>query len=225
MGKGQRPGIRFNTNGIETRKNILLCAGELFSKYGYAGTSFRDITRESNIGLGSLVYHYGVKENLFLATISTFLPTRERFEEIVDPLDDCGPDSSKEEVIQAVCAVVAAYLKEIHCNRRAAFLPKLYARMMLDATPETGRVMNDRLTPVREKTLAFAERVSPSLTKEQAQAWRRCLFSQIEYTIFSDQTVLDEFKLRSFKPEAIETIARSIAEISYPLLQRESAEK
>ena len=37
---------------------------------------------------------------------------------------------------------------------------------------------------------------------------------------FKDQ-VLEEFKLRSFKPDAIDTIARSIAVISYPLLQRE----
>ena len=60
-GKGQRPGIRFNSNGVETRKNILHTTGMLFSVHGYAGTSFRDITRASKIGLGSLVYHFGVK--------------------------------------------------------------------------------------------------------------------------------------------------------------------
>lgn len=225
LGKGQRPGIRFNVNGIETRKNILHTAGLLFSKYGYAGTSFRDITRESQTGLGSLVYHFGMKENLFLATVSTFFPTRERFEEIVDALDVCGAGASKEEVVQAVCSMVAAYLKEIHCNRRAAFLGKFYARLLLDATPDAARVLADRMMPVQEKTLEFAKRVNPALSEEQAKAWRRCLFSQIEYTMFSEKAVLEEFKLKSFKPDAIETIARNIAEISYPLLQRENAGK
>ncbi|MBQ6596784.1 MAG: hypothetical protein IJH79_04445 [Lentisphaeria bacterium] len=77
------------------------------------------------------------------------------------------------------------------------------------------------MEPVRKKILAFALRVSPKLSEEQAMAWRRCLESQINYTMFSADQVLDEFKLRSFKPDAIDKIARSIAEISYPLLQRE----
>ena len=221
QGKGQRPGIRLNANGIETRKNILLTAGELFTKYGYAGTSFRDITKESNIGLGSLVYHFGVKENLFLSTVSTFFPTQERFDEISASMETCDANSSRAEVINAIFETVATYLKEIHCNRRAAFMPKFYARMMLDATPETERLLKDRMEPVRKKILAFALRVSPKLSEEQAMAWRRCLESQINYTMFSADQVLEEFKLRSFKPDAIDTIARSIAEISYPLLQRE----
>ena len=221
QGKGQRPGIRLNANGIETRKNILLTAGELFTKYGYAGTSFRDITKESNIGLGSLVYHFGVKENLFLSTVSTFFPTQERFDEISASMETCDANSGRDEVINAIFETVTTYLKEIHCNRRAAFMPKFYARMMLDATPETERLLKDRMEPVRKKILAFALRVSPKLSEEQAMAWRRCLESQINYTMFSADQVLDEFKLRSFKPDAIDTIARSIAEISYPLLQRE----
>ena len=99
-------------------------------------------------------------------------------------------------------------------------MPKFYARMMLDATPETDRLLKDRMEPVRRKILAFAQRVSPKLSEEHAKAWRRCLESQINYTMFSADQVLEEFKLRSFKPDAIDTIAHSIAEISYPLLQR-----
>ena len=220
IGKGQRPGIRFNANGIETRKNILHTAGMLFSKYGYAGTSFRDITRDSKAGLGSLVYHFGVKENLFLETVSTFFPTRERIEEIVEPLEECNAGSSREEVIAAVCNMVSTFLKEIHCNRRSSFLSKFYARMMLDSTPEANQLLTARMLPAKEKTLAFAKRVSPGLTDEQAKAWRRCLFSQIEYTMFSEQAVLEEFGVKNLKQEAIDKIAESIAEISYPLLRR-----
>ncbi len=220
IGKGQRPGIRFNANGIETRKNILHTAGLLFSKFGYAGTSFRDITRESNAGLGSLVYHFGVKENLFLETVSSIFPTRERFEEIVEPLEDGKASSTRQEIIAMVTNMVSAFLKEIHCNRRSSFLSKFYARMMLDATPETSRLLTERMAPARKKVLDFAMRVNPELTAEQAKAWRRCLFAQMEYTMFSEKTMLEEFELKSFKPDAIDKIAASIAEISYPLLQR-----
>ena len=222
IGKGQRPGIRLNTNGIETRRNILHMAALLFSKNGYAGTSFREITRESNTDLGSLVYHFGVKENLFFEAVSTFFPTRERFEEIVEPLEACGAESSPEEVKAAVARMVSAYLKEIHCSRKASFLPRFYARMMLDATPETDRLLKDRMAPVREKVLAFAKRVNPKLDDGQAKAWRRCLFAQMEYTIFSDKDVLEEFGIRSFKPDAVDAIAGSIAENSCLLLRLSS---
>ena len=220
IGKGQRPGIRFNANGIETRRNILHTAGLLFSKYGYNGTSFRDITRESKAGLGSLVYHFGIKENLFLETVSTIFPTRERFEEIVEPLDEGKATSTRAEIIGIVTRMVSAFLKEIHCNRRSSFLSKFYARMMLEATPEAGRLLNERMAPARQKVLEFARNVYPELTEEQAKAWRRCLFAQMEYTMFSEKTVLEDFELRSFKPEAIDKISGIIAEISYPLLQR-----
>ena len=220
IGKGQRPGIRFNANGIETRRNILHTAGLLFSKYGYNGTSFRDITRESKAGLGSLVYHFGIKENLFLETVSTIFPTRERFEEIVEPLDEGKATSTRAEIIGIVTRMVSAFLKEIHCNRRSSFLSKFYARMMLEATPEAGRLLNERMAPARQKVLEFARNVNPELTEEQAKAWRRCLFAQMEYTMFSEKTVLEDFELRSFKPEAIDKISGIIAEISYPLLQR-----
>lgn len=219
-GKGQRPGIRFNSNGIETRKNILHTAAMLFSQYGYAGTSFRDITKASKIGLGFLVYHFGIKENLFVATVSYFFPTAERLLEIVEPLDTCDEKSSRADVVNAVYAVTSSYLKEIHCNRRAAFMAKFSARMMLDATPDTRRILDERMEPARAKFIEFAKRVNSELTDEQAGAWKRCLLSQIEYTLFSDKAVLTEFNLRSFTPLAIESIARSIADTSYPLLLR-----
>ncbi len=217
-GKGQRPGIRFNSNGVETRKNILHTTGMLFSVHGYAGTSFRDITRASKIGLGSLVYHFGVKENLFYATVSNFFPTEARMLEIVEPLTHCTAESTKEEINEAVFKTVSSYLKDMHCNRKASFMAKFVARLKLDATPETRRLLEERTVAARMEVISFAKRVNPALSDEQAMAWRRCLVSQVDYTLFNDKEVLAEFKLRSFTPAAIETIARSIAEISYPLL-------
>lgn len=217
-GKGQRPGIRFNINGIETRKNILRTAALLFSLRGYAGTSFRDITKASKIGLGSLVYHFGVKENLYAATVSQFYPTAERLMEIVSPLSTANAGSSRKELQQAIYAALVGYLKEIHCNKKASFLARFCARLLVDSSPEVQRLLDERLEPARAKINEFALRVNPRLTKEQAYAFRRCIIAQIQYTLVSEKAVLAEFKLKSYTPDAIESIAESIAETSYPLL-------
>ncbi len=217
-GKGQRPGIRFNINGIETRKNILRTAALLFSQRGYSGTSFRDITRASKIGLGSLVYHFGVKENLYAATVAHFYPSAEKLMEIVEPLGRVHARSSRKEILEAIGEALAGYLREIHCNKKASFLARFCARLLIDSSPEVQRLLEERQEPVRIKLNEFALRVNPKLTKEQAYAFRRCIVAQIQYTLVSEKAVLAEFKLKSYTPEAIGSIARSIAETSYPLL-------
>ncbi|OQA85474.1 MAG: putative HTH-type transcriptional regulator YttP [Lentisphaerae bacterium ADurb.Bin242] len=217
-GKGQRPGIRFNINGIETRKNILRTAALLFSQRGYSGTSFRDITRASKIGLGSLVYHFGVKENLYAATVAHFYPSTEKLMEIVEALGRVHARSSRKEILEAIGEALAGYLREIHCNKKASFLARFCARLLIDSSPEVQRLLEERQEPVRIKLNEFALRVNPKLTKEQAYAFRRCIVAQIQYTLVSEKAVLAEFKLKSYTPEAIGSIARSIAETSYPLL-------
>lgn len=217
IGKGQRPGLRFNANGIETRKNILKAAAKLFAERGYDGTSFRDITEASGIGLGSLVYHFGVKHNLYLETLNAFLMSKERALEIVAPLNACRKKDRKS-VVNALVTAIASYLREIHCNRKFPFLPAFYTRLLIDADKEAGKIVDARLTQARDSLNQFAMRLNPKLTEEQAYAWRRLVIAQIQYTMVSKKAILQEFHIKAYSPEVLDKIARSIAEVSYPLL-------
>lgn len=49
----------------ETKDKILDSARLLFSKYGFEGTSIRDIARESKVNLAAINYHFKSKENLY----------------------------------------------------------------------------------------------------------------------------------------------------------------
>lgn len=51
--------------GIETRKNILHEARNLFAIYGYEGTSVRQIAQKSKVNLAAISYHFKGKPNLF----------------------------------------------------------------------------------------------------------------------------------------------------------------
>jgi AcrR family transcriptional regulator len=53
------------------RQRILAAARELFAQHGYEGTSVRDITARAKANLAAITYHFGSKEALFHAVISS----------------------------------------------------------------------------------------------------------------------------------------------------------
>jgi len=55
-----------------TKKDIVECARQVFTKQGYHKTSMNDIAVASGIQKGSLYHHFKSKEQIMLATISSF---------------------------------------------------------------------------------------------------------------------------------------------------------
>lgn len=53
----------------ETRAKILKVASELFSKFGYNGTSVRDIATACDVNVAAVNYHFGSKHNLYWSVI------------------------------------------------------------------------------------------------------------------------------------------------------------
>lgn len=51
----------------ETREKILKVAADLFSKFGFNGTSVRDIATECDVNIAAINYHFGSKHNLYWA--------------------------------------------------------------------------------------------------------------------------------------------------------------
>jgi AcrR family transcriptional regulator len=60
-------------NKPESTFRILRAAEELFSIYGYHGTSLRDITQKAKVNLAAVNYHFDGKESLFRAVVAARL--------------------------------------------------------------------------------------------------------------------------------------------------------
>ncbi len=58
--------------GNDTKKNILDIAERHFAIFGFSGTSLRGIIKEAKVNVASVAYHFGSKEELFLAVIERF---------------------------------------------------------------------------------------------------------------------------------------------------------
>ena len=60
----------------KTRNDIMRAAEQLFAEKGFRAMTLRDVTREAQVNLAAVNYHFGSKRNLMLAVI------RNRFEPI-----------------------------------------------------------------------------------------------------------------------------------------------
>ncbi len=58
----------FSTEETPTRERILETALDVFAEYGFDGTSTREICKRAGVNVAALNYHWGSKENLWLAT-------------------------------------------------------------------------------------------------------------------------------------------------------------
>jgi AcrR family transcriptional regulator len=104
----------------DTRDALVLSGRKLFSDKGFDGASVRDITAGAGANLGSITYHFGSKERLYEAVVSsTIAPLAERLLATVggpgDPLDR----------VEAVVREYFAYLID-HPE-----MPRLFIRSLL----------------------------------------------------------------------------------------------
>ncbi len=56
----------------DTKEHILNVAEQLFAVRGFAGTSLRSVIKEAGVNLAAVHYHFGSKEDLFLAVVKRF---------------------------------------------------------------------------------------------------------------------------------------------------------
>ena len=88
---------------------ILQVAETLFAEKGFEGTSIRDISKEANINVAMVSYHFGSKEKLLEALI--LLKTSGLKEQLVHLIDE------NLEPMEKINKLIALYINRINCNR------------------------------------------------------------------------------------------------------------
>lgn len=81
-----------------TRDRLLATARRVFAQDGFEGASIRTITREAEVNLGAVTYHFGSKEELYHEVLRQVLtPLRNRMREVAS-----GNDVPVEKRVEAV---------------------------------------------------------------------------------------------------------------------------
>lgn len=61
--------MKNTVTNIDTKEQIINVAERLFAEKGFAGTSLRNVIREAGVNIAAVHYHFGSKEELFVAVV------------------------------------------------------------------------------------------------------------------------------------------------------------
>jgi AcrR family transcriptional regulator len=151
---------------------IISSAEEAFSKYGYHGTSIRQLTKKANVNLAAINYHFGSKESLYREVISRRLEplNRIRLNRLTNATELSGNDPIP---LALIIDIFARPLFELQSSsaREGIHILQLIGRSMVEPLPFIDKLLATELHPVTTRFGHAIRRHIPNLTTEEFM-WR-----------------------------------------------------
>ncbi len=151
-----------------TRQNILDAAERLFSRYGFAATSLRRVTRDAGVNLAAVNYHFGSKEALVAAVFERRLePLNQRrlasLETAEQQAGEAGP--ALEEILWCLIEPTLDMAREEAA--RFALLTCSQGQIHDEATAEVAGSMRQRFHHVSLRFRCALAKALPDLEESQ----------------------------------------------------------
>lgn len=192
-----------NAQGVATQKLILEAAGCVFAQKGYDGAGFREISKESGVGLSSIVYHFQSKQNLYIQTIRHFILDRARLNELFLPiaglLDKPG---SPQEIADALRDACRNMLEAIHGPNKAKYMNELYTGIMTGGNLEALMMLLECFVDVQQLLPRFLQHYWPDMTEQDKAFWMQLFWSQLQYMTMGRALILYDMQLGDEYPVA-----------------------
>jgi AcrR family transcriptional regulator len=168
----------------DTRDRILDSAETLFAEKGVAATSLREITRDAEVNLAAVNYHFGSKTGLFEAVLERrLLPLNRERLEALDRLEARNAPESIEigQILDALLRP-AVRLIGVPASKGASF-PKLFARVILEPNPEFQQIFRRQFDEIGVRFHDALSRCLPHLPRAEL-IWRaQFLIGAMAHTI------------------------------------------
>lgn len=184
-----------NTQGIQTQKSILDIAGRLFGEHGFAGTSMRDISRDSGAALGSLVYHFGTKENLYLQTIRRYIVENGKLNSHFEPLLKVD-SKDKQAVSNALMSSMRNFMEACHGPSKVEHLAGLYTRVIVDGNAAALDMLLKCFADVQKELPILVGKLRPDWSKDEVAFWMQLMWSLLQYTVVAKDLVMHDMGLK-----------------------------
>lgn len=137
-----------------TEKRVLDAAEALFAKYGYDGTTTRQIASAAGISIQTLHYHGGNKLNLYNQVLErSIIPVTKMINQHIKNMmtGDLNNDGTMQEYLEKLMDELLGVLYQ---NPN---FPMLFFRQWLERDPDLRRVEWERLVPFLRKWIQEAE--------------------------------------------------------------------
>ena len=157
-------------NDSQTIEKILHVAEEHFAVHGFFASSLRQITRDAEVNVAAVHYHFGSKEALFVAVLN-----RRIVPFVQSVLCGLAQIQATKQVLLAedvVDSFVHACFELIQSeDRNAALFSKLVSRLMLDEYRQFRELLAAQNENLATSLLAAFGQILPDLPP-QAVRWR-----------------------------------------------------
>ena len=153
---------------IETQKKILDAAEELFSNYGFHGTSLRGISSLAGVRLSLTHYHFGSKGDIFQAAVDRRAEAYSRV--MVNSLEDCCDRYGEEPIpLEGIIKAYVAPCMAAHGSQGPGW--RNYTRLMSHLASESSlkelKIQFQKYDAVRETYIEELKRSVPDASDKQ----------------------------------------------------------
>ncbi len=129
----QRPGSGTSRIQTQNRQRIITAALEVFSTYGYRGSTVAQIADSASMSKANLLYYFPTKKEIYLSVLE------ETLSEWLQPLTQINPEGDPADEIWAYVKAKLALSKS---NPKAS---RLFANEVLQGAPMIGNFLSTEL--------------------------------------------------------------------------------
>jgi len=198
------------------KKRLLEAARRIFAAHGLAEGSLREICAQANANVALVKYHFGGKEQLYIAVLDAFLDeTANRY-----PLDEgLDPQSPPEAQLQAF---IRGFLKRIlaHEEPIAKGLSRIVAQEIFAPSPAFEPLLAKHIRPSHERLISIVAALLPGMDKQVVLRCAHSISGQCIAYDFVKDTMSRMQMAVEFTPDAMESMVDYITEFSLGGIER-----
>src|SRR4051794_4978472 len=136
----------------DTRARLLQCAAETFAERGFRDATVREVCREAGANVAAVNYHFGSKEELYLAALRAALSHSQ-----AEVLVGAPPPRTRAEAKERLRAQIRGFVRHM-VSTRPEWQTKLIMREIFQPTAALDVVVREFMAPrfqALKETLAF----------------------------------------------------------------------
>ncbi len=198
-----------NRQGRRKRIELLEASGKVFARYGYNGTTVRDIADEAKVQPSALIYHFGSKENLFQETLRYHIIENGQFEHLFDAFNGLGDNPEPQVVSNTIYATLRGIYTACHGPRgKVANLNGLIICMLNDGGQLPNKMVHKLGDEMMSKRIyKILRTINKNISDMDLFWWSRQFWSMILYTICAQPLILAQSGEKKYSEEFVESLA------------------
>lgn len=204
-------------NSDDTRKRLLLAAGELFAEKGFGDTSVRVIARMAGANVAAVNYHFSSKENLFLETVRFALQKMVRNRREI--LASMPAKPTKADAMEALRALIDQEIRTYLSSDIPRWYPQLIVRCVLSKSEALGAIIEQAFRPNHEAITRLIRLACPRLTDDEASLWACSISGQIIFYCMAREPVLLLRGEEEYSERFLSTVVAHITRVTFNGLQ------